>query len=102
MTYQDAYAKCCSLGMQPLTIETDAEFECLKTLNISKKYFINLYKTKTISFELFADDMKLYQAFHTSGSSKGCYYNRYEFCPDTGIFVLPNDTRWYIVTFQLK
>jgi hypothetical protein len=36
LTQQDAYTKCCSIGMQPLTLENDAEFECLNTLNKSE------------------------------------------------------------------
>ena len=35
MKHQNAYKKCCSIGMQPLSIESDAEFDCLKILNIS-------------------------------------------------------------------
>ncbi|CAB3370252.1 Hypothetical predicted protein [Cloeon dipterum] len=71
--YISAYKVCCSLGMNLLTLETNAEMDCLTTLNNG--------------------DMKYNKYFYTSASSLDCR-NRYEFCPDTGIVIAPNDTRW--------
>jgi hypothetical protein len=79
--------------MQPLTLENDAEFECLNTLNKSETEKCDPW---TFMIEYFAsDDMKYEAFFHTSGSSRWCYNSRYEFCPDTGLFVHGNDTRWW-------
>lgn len=36
LIYEKAYALCCSIGMNLLTLETDAEVQCLTKLNDSE------------------------------------------------------------------
>ncbi|XP_059482230.1 uncharacterized protein LOC132200629 [Neocloeon triangulifer] len=71
--YYTAFKTCCSIGMQLLIIQDDAELQCITTLNDA--------------------DTKFSDTYYTSGSSQDCR-NRYEFCPDTGIYIYANDTRW--------
>jgi len=98
MNYSDSYAFCCSLGMQLLSLDSEEELTCLTTLNDSiKDYFNSLdafyFKIDTI-FLFVTDDMKFTDGyFYTSASSQNCI-NRYAFCPDNGVVIERNDTRW--------
>ncbi|XP_065353487.1 uncharacterized protein LOC135948214 [Cloeon dipterum] len=71
--YYGAFSLCCSLGMQLLTLETNEELACLTKLNDG--------------------DMKYSGYFYSSASSQDCR-SVFQFCPDTGIYVYSNDTRW--------
>jgi hypothetical protein len=60
----------------------------------NKKYKIKPEFLKKLIFETISELDEINGEFFTSASSVYCD-RRFEFCPDTGVVVVKNDTRWF-------